>query len=286
VIALADRIDIVHVRSGGRIDRAVRSRLEHFRDASIRVAVWKQKSLRPAKSGALDLVNAGVIGWLGLDEQADRSAEPSLPKRRQFRSEDAWANQSGEWLIHCTRAPMGCWPDETIQQYQDGLMLGDESAMNRQPVDALLRILRSGRLIASAVATARERPVVCLTENSLIETLSRRCFRPHLKRWDYQPFGIAIRTSIARRLGCRPVIYGQPGERERLSENQRYRFHPVGKTYDWQVEKEWRSPESILLEGISSKDLRVFALDSASVRKKLSHCQLPVTWVTCDDGGR
>lgn len=287
VIGWADRIDAVHVRRGGRIDKAVRARLRYASDASIRVAIGNQESSRSTNYIALDLVEAGAIGWLGPNESVASLSptSPALPKHPRFQTRHAWANQSGDWLVHCTRAPMGCWPDETSQQYQDALMLGDASVLERQPIDALLQILRSGRLVASAIATDHDRPVVCLTENSLIDTLSRRCFRPHLKRWDYEPFGVAIRTATARRLGCRPVIYGEPSERERIPDHQRYRFHPVGTTYDWQVEKEWRSPGSLSLEKISSNDLRVFALDAPSSRKKLSHCELPVTWVTCDPGG-
>ena len=283
LVGMSDRIDAVHVRPGGRISAALHSRLEQSRDGSIRVAVAPTWNSKDFKSDALALIQAGAVGWFdpGSRSSCFNSIEDNQRslKSTTFEVAPSWAKESDQWLIHCTRAPTGPWPDETLNQYRDSMILGDDSVLNRSPLDSLQQIIRSGRLVASSVATSKDHPVVCLTENSLQQTLSRRCFRPHLGRWDYEPFGIAVRMSTAIALGCQPVIYGQPGERSELKSSERFRFHPIGKTYDWRSEREWRCPHSMDLNKIASEDLRVFALRSSAAEQKLSDCRIPVTWV-------
>ena len=278
LVAIADRIDAVHVRRGGRISKALQSRLAKTSDGSVRVAVGPAWASKEFKSDSLALIQAGAVGWF---DPGLRSIEPiqNAPKSTIFEIQSDWAKKSGEWLVHCTRAPTGPWPDQTINQYRDSMILGDDSVLNRKPIDSLGQILRSGRIVASSVATIKEHPVVCLTENSLLNTLSKRCFRPQLGRWDYEPFGVAVRMSTALAMGCEPVIYGQPGERSKLKPDQRFRFHPSGKTYDWQSEREWRCPRNLNLDDIASSDLRVFALRSTIAEKKLIDCRIPITWV-------
>lgn len=283
LIGIADRIDASHVRRGGQISGALHARLKRSNDASIRVAVAPTCKTHDFKSDALALIQAGAVGWFdpGLDsaEEIQHSPEPTSYEIDCSYSEFNWAKQSGQWLVHCTRAPSGPWPDQTINQYRDSMILGDATVLNRQPLDSLQQILRSGRLLASSVATSKDFPVACLTENSLIHTLSQRCFRPHLGRWDYEPFGIAVRMSIARSQGCQPVIYGEPAEKKKLNPDQRFRFHPIGKTYDWRQEREWRCPHSLNLNKIAVRDLQVFALRSSAAEQKLEDCRIPITWV-------
>ncbi|KAA1261200.1 hypothetical protein LF1_37460 [Rubripirellula obstinata] len=284
LLEIADRIDAVHVRRGGRISAALRSRMLRSNDASIRVAIPPASVSKSLKSDAAALVQAGAVGWFdfSIDSEkiaAESSTSSTSSEEFSFQTDASWATQSGQWLIHCTRAPTGPWPDQTINQYRDSMILGDRSVLNRQPLDSLQQILRSGRLVASSVATSKNYPVVCLTENTLSLTLSQRCFRPHLGRWDYEPFGVAIRRSAATAMGCQPVIYGQPAMKTKLKPDDRFRFHPVGKTYDWRKEREWRCPGSLDLQAIPSEDLHVFALRSNEAENQLADSPVPVTWI-------
>lgn len=281
LLEIADRIDAVHVRRGGRISAALRSRLSRFKDASIRIAVPSANSARAFKSDAASLIQAGAIGWVDFSSDQSKCVIESSKSSTQFcyPTDASWITQSGQWLIHCTRAPTGPWPDETINQYRDSIILGDDSVLNRRPLDSLQQILRNGRLLTSSVATSKKTPVVCLTENSLSQTLSQRCFRPHLGRWDYEPFGVAIRKSAAKSMGCQPVIYGQSADRNKLKPDDRFRFHPIGKTYDWRKEREWRSPSILNLHQIANQDLQVFAIRSDAAENKLADCRVPITWI-------
>ena len=272
LVALADRVDIVQVRRVGKISAAVQKRLQQTSDASTRVAI----SPNP-KCDAGRLIQAGAVGWY----HADASLADALPahSKDEFTNDAEWTKRSGEWLVHCTRAVKGPWPDETTAQYRDQILLGYQPATQRGPIDSLCRILRSGQLLASSVATSKRHPVVCFTEVSLNEILSRRCYRPQLGRWDYEPFGLAIRRTAAVDLGIQPVIYGQSNDRQFLAANDQFRFHPVGKTYDWRTEKEWRSPRSINLSDIQTDDVRVFAYQSNEAKEKLSPPDYPITWI-------
>ncbi len=116
--------------------------------------------------------------------------------------------------------------------------------------------------------------MVCFSALPLKELLQRRCFRPQLGRWDYEPYGIAIRLSVAKRLGIQPVIYGDTKDRALLPAEDQFRFHPIGKTFDWREEREWRSSESVNLAAMNPDDIRVFAEDSPNARVRLQRLSM------------
>ncbi len=279
VIDLADRVDGVYVRRRGAIERHLRQRIASRRDATTRVAITEQSNCAAAR-----LISAGAIGWYYAAQQAqtgpDQADDAIRPATGPPWTDNAWTRTDGQWLVHCTRAPAGRWPDETIRQYRDSILIGDSHAADREPLDALTRIIRHGRLIAAATASSRDHLVVCFSELPLVELLDRRCFRPHLGRWDYEPYGIAIRRTIAKSIGIKPVIYGQPELRTVLPARDRYRFHPIGKTYDWRGEREWRCDKTIDLNSLDPADVRVFAADSAPARERLADCRWRVSLIT------
>lgn len=255
VVFLADQVEAAYVRRGGMIEASLERRLRCEDRTSIQVAVTPSR-----RCAGKSLIQLGAIGryW-----QSDEVVDDSGSKIRV--ADEDWTRTRGEWLIHCTRACQQNWPDETMQQYRDALLIGERDAMNRGPWDALTRILRSGRLVASATASHRKQPVVCFSALPLQQLLTKRCFRPHLGRWDYEPFGIAVRLKAAQKIGIRPVIYGEPCQRSELPKAEQYRFHPVGTTVDWREENEWRSCRNVNLREFHPSDVRVFAAMEQSV---------------------
>ena len=283
VIALADRVDVVYARRGGRIAMCLGQRLKVDIDASIRVAITLT-----SKCAAHELINDGAVGWVNMDATSPEmgpsdSLKPNQRVMVDDHPENLWGQAEAQWLIHCTRGRIGRWPDETERQYRDSMLLGAACSARRGPLDALTRIVRSGRILASARASDHDYPVVCFSALSLQRLMDSRCFRPHLGRWDYEPYGIAIRASTAQNQGVRPVIYGSQGDRAGVPEEDRFRFHPRGKTYDWSREREWRSRQSIDLESIDRQDVRVFALDSSAARSALRHCPWRVSFLSTVD---
>ncbi len=264
VVALADRVDALFVRTGGTIFDCLQKRVLALRDASTRVAVINTK-----KSAARLLIQHGAIGWYVSADRDQRdqtrwaeTASETLAETSTGQESPAvdpsWTRSDGEWLVHCTRTCVGAWPGQTQHQYQDSLLLSDQPPRQRTPLDTLRQILRSGRLVPNAIASAKAWPVVCFSEAPLRELLDRRCFRPHLKRWDYEPYGVAIRKLAAIRMGVQPVIYGEPDQRQQFADAEQFRFQAIGKTYDWRSEREWRAAEEIDLHRFDSRDLKVF----------------------------
>jgi hypothetical protein len=275
LIALADRVDAFYVRRGGTVERCLSDRIEQWQDATTRVAVGAGR-----ESAAASLIDRGAIGWYLADADADAEAEGEEPQRVALTpraAHDAWTRTDGQWLVHCTRGRVGAWPGETQRQFRDGMLLAGGYTADRGPLQALIRIVRSGRLVAAGQATRRSHPVVCFSAVPLVELMQRRCFRAHLGRWDYEPYGVAIRLDAARKMGIQPVIYGDPKERDMLARRDRYRFHPVGKTYDWRSEREWRSAETVDLTRLADGDVRVFVRDAGDAASLPSIRPWPVT---------
>ncbi|KAA5540957.1 hypothetical protein FYK55_18800 [Roseiconus nitratireducens] len=274
VAALGDRVDCVLARPGGNIDASLRRRLKHGPPATTRVAIHSPNVASRAQVAARELMRRGAIGWylsntrspLTDNRPADVGGEiDDTPTAVDSVSpaivDPDWACTDGRWLVHCTRGRQGPWPGQSEQQHRDSLLLADRDdsgCLAGSPLDSLRRIARVRRLVGCALATNRRWPVVCFSERSLASLLSDRRYRPHLHRWDYEPYGVAIRTSAARRAGLRPVLYGDQGERATLAPSDQYRFQARGTTFDWTAEREWRMLGDLDLSRFSRDDVRLF----------------------------
>ncbi|WP_442511048.1 hypothetical protein SH528x_002707 [Novipirellula sp. SH528] len=270
LIGIADRIDGLYVRRGGKIDTALRTRIAALHDTSTRVAV-----IADLPSAAAELIAEGAIGWyLTRPSRIASSEDPNVSdpsthshiEQREL-SDTAWTRSDGQWLTHTTRSCTGPWPGQTEHQYQDELLLSrsNESepfASGNSPLQTLARIVRSGVIVANAITSSKKYPVVCFSEVPLADRLHKRKFRSHLGRWDDEPYGIAIRLDAAKRLGLKPVIYGDPKQRTQLAEEDQYRFQAKGKTFDWTQEREWRSDRSVDLTQLDVDDVRIFLPDT------------------------
>ena len=122
--------------------------------------------------------------------------------------------------------------------------------------------MQQRRLIAGAVTSHREFKVVCFTEVPLPEILRRRTYRSHLHRWDYEPFGIAVRKSAAMRIGIQPVIYSDNKESHSLLPQDRYRYQAKGEKNDWTKEREWRAHGDVDLDRLSPEDVIIFVANN------------------------
>lgn len=278
VIESAERVDAVYVRRGGEIEKLLRRRIATRGDGTTRVAVTLESTCAAER-----LIAAGAVGWHLTPRQLPLGAD-TLGTGSTLDAAEDWTRTPDRWLVHCTRGSTGPWPGETFRQYRDAILLADDRASERRPIDALARIVRSGRLVAGATATSAHHPVVCFSGVPLLELLARRCFRPHLGRWDYEPYGVALRRTAAERIGIQRVIYGDPSRRATLKPADRFRFHPVGKTFDWQTEQEWRSAETVDLHRLSPADVHIFALESPASRQHLAGSPWPVTFLSGSGG--
>lgn len=275
IIAVADRIDVLQSRHGGKIERAVLRRLE-VDPLGIRVGMNDP-------GAAARLLEAGALGRFlprlspaASHHQLPRS-EPSLTTESQMQS----SLEQEEWLIHCTRRCDGPWPGQSWPQYRDEMLLGSDEAASRQTLHSLRRIVRMRRLIAGAMTSKNDHRVVCFSAVRLPELLRRRTFRSHVSRWDYEPFGIAIRRTAADNIGMQPVVYGPASARDRLPAAERYRFQAEGRDQDWTAEKEWRSLGDVDLDSLDANDVCVFVPGEADAQivAEVNHRGWPVCLV-------
>lgn len=271
-VSLADRVEALFVRTGGKVETFLRRRLEQRRDSTTRVSVSPQW-----RGAGQALIKAGAIGWYRSGEPAT-NPDPGTEADAQAVIEP-WMSAAGQWLIHCTRGTDAAWPGQTSRQYLDAMLLSNRNEHEHGPLATLERMVWTGQLVAAAGASERATPVVCFSARSLTDLLARRCYRAHLHRWDYEPFGIAIRHDLAQMLGVQPVIYGEPSERERLPDSQRYLFQPRGCTYDWTEELEWRYPANIDLTQLDPTGVRVFVSSQVDSRRLNQRSRWPVSVV-------
>ncbi len=282
-IMLADRVDVAMVRRGGTIHRLLLQRLAQHEPATVRVLVpvepWGQP-VSPGSSRVIqELIDAGAVGYCCHWDEADGnesknresidasgiSASSFLPSRCDFAAQQL-LNHSDAWLIHCTRGRQAEWPGQSEEQFFDWLLLSAPQAADFSPLATLQRIVGQQYLIGSGRTTRSGRPVVCFSDKPLLDVVGRRVFRSHLGRWDAEPFGIAIRKDAAQRMGAQPVIYFDPKKRSAqppdlsmaANDDQSWRLHPVGTTYDWTTEREWRLPGAIDLRQLTDDEAVVF----------------------------
>ena len=289
LVLVPDRLVVVHIRDGGRIEQLVRARCAASTpelNRGIELAVgnglikpWLRDELR----------GLGCRVWSPKYPERDADGPPELPcpSRSAQTSHDcpAWSrSQSGSWpfLSHWTRAPPGPWPDQSTQQYLDHLVLGSE-AIHAKPFDTLCRIVLQQRLAASAAAIRGSTQVVCFTELHPFEIGSRRAFRSHRNRWDCEPYGICLRRSWLEKRGVRKVIYGDAETWQSLAPVDRpfyqRRFtdgRQATKQIDWITESEWRHVGDVDLAQVATDDAMLFVRTESEATRLRQISRWPV----------
>jgi hypothetical protein len=193
------------------------------------------------------------------------------------------SNDSGAWLVHCTRGRQAAWPGQSEEQFFDWLLLSAPQTADLSPLATLQRIVGQQHLVGSGRTTRSGRPVVCFSDRPLLDVVGQRVFRSHLGRWDAEPFGIAIRKAAAQRMGAQPVIYFDPKRRSAqppdlsiaTNDDQSWRLQPIGTTYDWTTEREWRLPGAMDLRQLGGDDAVVFVA-SDNQRSQIIDSKWPI----------
>jgi hypothetical protein len=178
-----------------------------------------------------------------------------------------------EWLHHWTRPARGPWPGETANDYLDAQILRTGEA-NRSALATLLRIVASGRLIASAEGIRGGHSVVAFTHVPLKEFRKRRLFRKHRHRFDFEPWGIAVQKTSLLQYGLRPVLYGDDKEWNELHSDDRPFFQKAsqgGASSDFD-ECEWRIVGDLDLKQLPSSSVVVFADNDAAAAVLREQC--------------
>ncbi len=264
LIGLVDRVFGLSIRKGGNLERLIERRImeqdaECFSVGSVFLAIDQSKPKEYAQ--VRNWMDRGAVGWHVFDFDKTLSSDSSCAFHcenqggHQFclslSTFDAGATGSTDWLAHCTRTSNS---SETVA---DALHRGRTAIAS--PWISLNQICAQKRLVASSQLTQGDHRCLSFSAVGLEELLSRRVFRSHLGRWDWEPYGLLIRRSALAEMGCRPVIYGEPGERDNLAVAEKPFFQARGKTMDWTQEQEWRFLGDLDLNKFNRNDLRIFA---------------------------
>ena len=264
LMSVACEVRVLRVKSNGNIAQALSDRLTAKQgrtwvlvDAGLTKPVLMQK-----------LIEAGATGWwlYDLRGQTDKKLVEQTPVAQPLsRSVVISVDDvdSSEFAIHWTRRRHGAWPDQSDPAYLDDLIFRRD-ASDHDSLSALRRILLSQRMIASNDLTRSATPVVCFADVRLTEIIQRRTFRSHLARWDFEPYGIAIRKDSLQRLGARPVIYGNEADWDALEEADaadrpffQLAVSQDGK-HDWRSEHEIRLCHDLPLKQFGPDEAIVF----------------------------
>jgi hypothetical protein len=180
-----------------------------------------------------------------------------------------------DYLIHWTRSSHGPWPDETKADYFKRLMESGEEPTGG--FDTLVRIVRGGAIRASGRLIKGGYPVVPFTARPPQDLHKLLAWRPGLHRWTFEPCGIAIRKSLLIEAGARPVQYGDLGNYEMLSENDRPFFQIIGSgKRDWRVEKEWRIKGDVSFKSLKGEDFVILVYDQEEAAKLKTEHTFPI----------
>jgi hypothetical protein len=293
---LPGRVLVVAAKCGGRTWRSVQHRLacDRYPAGSTRVlSVLAESSRRLPSSerawqrGAEQLREGGAVLWLtpidrwrGVQARVDRQLR--WADRRTCQPLLMHPPPRGDFLIHCTRSAVGPWPDQSPLSFDDHLLLS-ESGAGRSPLESLMRIVIQQRLLAHRQLRRGELPTVCLSAVPLEELLGRRTFQSHLGRWDWEPYGIAIRRQWVSQLGGRPVDYRPESEAVHLSP-QELAFYQPNKPH-WRAEREWRLIGDMRLERLPSAMAFLFVPTLAEARQLQPISHWPV-WIVPPAGSK
>jgi hypothetical protein len=276
VIQSATRVICISVKSGGNIQAQLHQRLQgddsrlKENDSGNRVTLLYQKDR--ATSAEQNLFDVGAIPWMLIPSDDSNFSQTAPKKSKTLVTELAYDQIDwSQWLVHLTRAQPMAWPDETDAMFLDGLLFGEHS---RDCLATLMRIVAQGRLHAGQDMIRGHFPMVCFSEVQPKGLVQQRTFRSHLNRWDYEPFGIAIRKSIIQKLSGRPVIYGDQCTWNVLKENEKPYFqNKTSETkagaIDWANEKEWRVFGDIDMRNIPISDV-IIVVDTTENAERLA----------------
>lgn len=234
-------------------------------------------------------LDRGAVGWVA----SSHSCTDRLPKSQckaarlgnslgcqnlcfPARSLLRLASHTWPYLTHCTRALTGPMPQESMENYYLRLW---QAGCNEllHPLGSLSHILSEARLRGSSQLTRGHWPLVSFSAVPLLELLSRRRFRRHLGRWDWEPYGLMIlRQSLP---SARPVIYGQSREFDRVPAEAQPYFQPLDGRHDWTQEKEWRVQGDVEFRQLPQSSVIVF-VPTRTQALQLSRCwPYLVTWI-------
>jgi hypothetical protein len=292
VAALASALLVAEVREGGNmqqiIDIAVRR--------SIRIIGFPPCSsdrsplTEPTMGKAIPRASARTENTGGNILQPDRqTTRLRAAKSGQVRLVDLYHVPTDlPWLIHYTRSRSGPWPGQTIAEYCQSLIDGQNGACHTA-FDTLVHILEERLIRASNRLTRGPWGVVSFSECLPAELDTLIKWRKGLCRWSFEPYGVALPQESLAELGAGPAIYGSREDFQNLSGDLKHLFQAQHSSLgDWTAEKEWRFRGDLPLSDTIFEEMVVIVptQDEATAVALEFGCQVALAGITCRDGVR
>lgn len=297
-IHLAQRVHVLSVRAGGQIEQAVQSRLRLQDSLTLDVRLLDAPHLTDPVLAA-SLYQSGAVLWRGnsaerMQNKGTLAIRPARPKSTQAAKITAPPRfiVRESFLFHWTRTlPLNRRRESDpalVKLLQRPANFGDQDKPVASaptsidgPLRTLFEIVSSTRILASGRWTADRSPVVSLTAQPLERWPELRRYRPHLGRWDFEFFGVALSRGRVLELGGRSVIYGDHQTRRKLAPAdlpwfQQSWTRQAGSAIDWTVEQEWRVRGDIDLRQFGPEEAYLFVSNQEAADRISPFSRWPV----------
>ena len=277
-VFLSNRLFVVALRSGGKIAKLLERRLssQAIPPGTTYLSLTSTHKSTGGFRHAVEWLDRGAVGW--LNTKAPRSIE-TLTERQETRDGGRMletlpffssyqpifpmrllGTTVENFMVHCTRARRGPWPDQSLPQFHDELL---QHPWDEQPTAfmTLQRILKQQRLIATNSYRRGNQHTVCFASKELSVLLSMRRFQSHLARWDWEPYGIMIHRDWLQSHGANQVCYITRDAAKKKSFDELSFCQVVSNeagAIDWQEEQEWRIAGDVRLNLIPFSKAIVF----------------------------
>jgi hypothetical protein len=180
-----------------------------------------------------------------------------------------------DYVTHWTRSSHSPYPGETRCRYYRDLLAADHYP--RSAADTLTRIITERKVRASSRFIRGGYRVVSFTSLTPVESLRLMRWRRRYVYYNFEPYGLAVKADTARRLGIRPVIYGDDNLYQHLPDPDKPFFQHEGTANaDWRPEAELRHLDDFSLAHLPEASIKVVVYSSADMIKLTAVCPYQV----------
>ena len=191
---------------------------------------------------------------------------------------------ASEYLIHCTRGRDGKFANQSSIAYSAEILL-QPADVDATPLETLRQILSQRRIVATSYLQRSDMASVSFSAVPLLELLKRRKYQSHLRRWDWEPYGLAIkRQCMVEKFAAAEVLYQEASEFEKLSQDRRWLFQSTSTSSkrDWSAEREWRCVGDVRLIKLKPTDGFVFVPSEEAAVALAKISPLPIVVLEMD----
>lgn len=254
---LVDSMEVIHCVAKGQTERAIQLRTTALPGLGDTIHRWDQQSpYRFERDIYLPRSTSTCTSCEPGQAMAPIFPLPHVPHRSPAVS---------DWLVHCTRATPGPWPQQDFREHLDDILRQDRWEIP-SPLETLTRILQNRRLLATGYLKRSGSRSISFSARPLRDLLDSRCYQRHLQRWDWEPYGIAIAKKHLVQLGAQPVRYGLDADSDVQAR--------------WQMEEEWRLNGDLSLADLPWGGGFVFVPDLKTATRIARISPLPVAFLS------